>query len=501
MNEGHEGRAPGQEDSVETATPETPRNVGGAQETPPVRVNRDLPPPRRFPSRRLLIAALLGVASGVFAYFLYNPDSLRRLKRSAENVGVAITGRPTPTPDPYAEAVKKLEEDRGEPAGRQAKVEIPKELRQYSDSRRFLAIQKAAANESGIRSPHDFAELVEMIAGGRDFVEMPKLGRGYALYGVGLSAAGGVTHYETRRGESVPLFADEAGLKAHGESLAAERTRLEAELKDLDARLKETPRREKEARKSLLEDIAARKKALKEAKDEESLLAAAYGTPKKRGALFGEYGVLAALARDFGGRAYSLGDTDSEKEFQARLLTHIRPAALVVVEELGSSYQSKFGRPLPVTSLVRTEEYQRRLRESGNPNAADTAPPPHTTGLAFDVYYRYMTAAEQEFVMAEIARLERDGRVEALRELRDHYHVFVFPEGRPPDAKAVERVLKGGKITDEEDPEVEKKKADEGETKGRKKANEKETKSGQRANVKNSKGDEKNSKGRKKRTK
>jgi hypothetical protein len=109
---------------------------------------------------------------------------------------------------------------------------------------------------------------------------------------------------------------------------------------------------------------------------------------------------------------------------------------------LGAAYQSKFERPLPVTSLVRTVEYQRLLRESGNPNAADVAPPPHTTGLAFDIYYRYMTTAEQEFVMGEIAQLERDGRVEALRELRDHYHVFVFPDGRRPDEKLVEKKLR-----------------------------------------------------------
>jgi hypothetical protein len=66
------------------------------------------------------------------------------------------------------------------------------------------------------------------------------------------------------------------------------------------------------------------------------------------------------------------------------------------------------------------------------------------------VYYRYMTAEEQEFVMSEIARLERAGRVEALRELRDHYHVFVFDEGRPPAAESVDKVL--GKRTKQAQP-------------------------------------------------
>ncbi len=468
MNEGHEGRAAERDDSREAATPQVPADGGGAKRAPEQKLRRS-----NSPSLRLSIVALLGVASvASLIYLTSNPDAARRLRQSAENVGVAITGKPTPTPDPYAEAVKKLEEERGEPTGRQAKIEIPSELKQYSNSRRFLAIQKASADEAGIRSPHDYAELAEMIVAGREYVEMPQLGRGYVLYGVGYSAVGGVTHYEVRRGKSVPLFADEAALEAHEKFLADERTRLEAELKDLDAKLKETPRKERETRQTLVKDIAARRKALKETKEQQSLLVGSYGTPQKKSALFAGYGVLASLARDFGGRAYDLADANSSKEFQARLLTHIRPAALAVVEELGTSYQAKFNRPLPITSLVRTEEYQRLLRESGNPNAADAAPPPHTTGLAFDVYYRYMTAAEQEFVMAEVARLEREGRVEALRELRDHYHIYVFPEGRPPAAKAVERVLQGKSVA--KAPQTEKKKkADAKAPKSAKKTNEK----------------------------
>lgn len=477
MNEGHEGRAPEPENLSETATPQDTPNVAAKKPTPGQQASQPRPP-NRLPPRRRVIVALLGVALGTStAYLFFQPDAARRLRRTAENVGVAITGQPTPTPDPYAEAVKKIEEDRGEPTGRQAKVEIPSELKQYSDSRRFLAIQKASADGAGIRSPHDFAELAEMIVGGRDFVEMQNLGRGYVLYGVGFSAAGGVTHYDGRRGESVPLFADEAALKAHEESLNAERARLETELKDLDAKLKETNKKEKEARKLISKDIAERRKSLDETKEKQTLLAASYGTPKKKTALFEEYGVLANLSKDFGGRAYNLGDTNSEKQFQARLLTHIRPAALAVVEELGTSYQAKFERLLPITSVVRTEEYQRLLRESGNPNAAETAPPPHTTGLAFDVYYRHMTAAEQEFVMSEVARLEREGRVEALRELRDHYHIFVFPEGRPPDAKAVERVLKGKKATEEDAKSDKKATADKASKSEKKKASAKASKS------------------------
>ncbi len=156
------------------------------------------------------------------------------------------------------------------------------------------------------------------------------------------------------------------------------------------------------------------------------------------------------MAREFGGRAYDLSDAAARKEFKVRLLSHVRPAALKVIEEVARAYREKFGRHLPVTSLVRTDEYQRRL-STVNANATLIETAPHTTGLAFDVYYRYMTAAEQEFVMAELARLRDAGRVEALRERRDHYHVFAFLEGKPPDERLVRAELGGGeKSADEE---------------------------------------------------
>jgi hypothetical protein len=395
------------------------------------------------PRRRLTLSVLLCAALvSSFIYLRRNPELLGRLQSEAGKAGKILTGRPAPPPDPYAEAVSKVEGDRGEDTGRKAKVDIPAELKQYKDPHRFLAIQKAAADESGIKSPHDFAELAQMIVVGRELVEVPRLGRGYVLYGVGLTATGELTHFDREQKRSVPLFAGDEELKAYEDGLAAECSRLEAESKELEGRLKEVGKKEREARAQLLADITARKKELDAARDREKLIAAYYGKTEGRRRLFGEYEVLAGLARDFGGRAYDLHDTASAREFEARLLSFIRPAALSVLEELASAYQSKFERPLAVTSLVRTEEYQRLLRESGNPNAADVAPPPHTTGLAFDIYYRFMTAAEQEFVMSEVARLEQAGRVEALRELRDHYHVFVFPDGHGPSEKLVEETLR-----------------------------------------------------------
>ncbi|HEX7313910.1 MAG TPA: DUF5715 family protein [Pyrinomonadaceae bacterium] len=426
------------------------RGADGAPRTPAVTSKPPAVPSseRRSNVLRWLPLALLVVVAlaAPLVYFRNKRAVIGGIKTGAEQVKDILTG--APPRDPYAEAVSKLEEDRGEPTGRKASdVEIPQELRQYSEARRFLAIQGAAAAEAGVHSPHDFAELAGMIEERRELVEVPRLGRGFVLYGVGLTATGALTHYDLKAKKVVPLYANVGEVENEERTLAEERGRLSKALNEMDVRLKELGRKEREARAQLLAETAARRKELTAVSDKEKLLAAYYGKPGAKSRekigerLFAEHAAIARLAGDFGGRSYDVRDTTASKEFQARMLSHVRPVVLALMEELGTTYEEKFGRRLPITSLVRTEEYQRLLRESGNPNAADVAPPPHTTGFAFDVYYRYMTAEEQEFVMGEIARLERAGRVEALRELRDHYHIFVFNEGRPPAPESVDKIL------------------------------------------------------------
>src|SRR5205085_11006020 len=83
-------------------------------------------------------------------------------------------------------------------------------------------------------------------------------------------------------------------------------------------------------------------------------------------------------------------------------------------------------------SLIRTQRYQRQLRRV-NRNATTVEFPPHTTGMAFDISYRFMPPDEQNFLVAEIARLKNEGKVEALREPRNSLHVFVFQRGRPAE--------------------------------------------------------------------
>jgi hypothetical protein len=350
---------------------------------------------------------------------------------------------PTPQLDPWKQAALQVEEDRGEAVGRKVSVDVPEELKQYKDRRRFLSIQVAEWREQKFDTPHDFAALVAQIKRG-DLVEVPALGDDYILYGVGLTATDEpMTHYDKATGKSVTLYATDADFEQDYAQLKDSLAQSDAETKELAKQLAALPKKEREQRKTLSDEIAEKRRDAETIKSRVDVLDSFYRKPERRKLLADEYEELSGFARDFAGKSYDLQDPASRKSFKARLLCYARPAALAMLKEIAHTYREKFNRHLPVTSLVRTDEYQRQLN-SVNPNATLIETAPHTTGLAFDIYYHFMTKAEQEFVMSDLARLEDAGRVEALRELRDHFHVFAFAEGRPPDEKLVQAQIKEG---------------------------------------------------------
>jgi len=78
--------------------------------------------------------------------------------------------------------------------------------------------------------------------------------------------------------------------------------------------------------------------------------------------------------------------------------------------------------------------------------------PPHSTGLAFDIDYRYMSVAEQNFVMRELAQLKSEGKIEVIRERSANYHVFAFINGtRPSDDLITASLEKAGAPPKEEE--------------------------------------------------
>jgi len=369
---------------------------------------------------------------------LFLPAALRR-RRAEPVMSPPETVEPKAL-DPWKQAALKAEADRGESMGRKADIETPAQLRHYSERGRFLAVQVAESMEQRLRTPHDYAELIDLVREG-ELVEVPPLGAGFILYGVGWGADDGpFTHYEEPGGPRVTLYGSDEELRREYERIDETLKLLEGELAELRKEFSATPSAERERRAELRKQAVEKEKLLAELKKEKSLLDSFYKREKRRRMLVSEYESVAGLARDFGGRAYDLGDATSRKNLKIRLLSFLRPAALALLEEVARAYEQKFERPLPITSLVRTDEYQNQLGET-NPNATQIDVPPHTTGLAFDIYYGYMAAPEQEFVMALLARLKDEGRIEVLRENRDHYHVFVFAGGRPPDEALVRKAL------------------------------------------------------------
>jgi hypothetical protein len=366
------------------------------------------------------------------------PAGCRRMRQAA--VMPAPVTAPPAMIDPWQEAALKVEEDRGEAMGRQAKVEVPSQLKQRDDRRRFLGVQVAEWREQRLQTPHDFADLIPLIRKG-ELVELPPLGQNYILYGVGHSASDEpLTHYDKAAGKSVTLYAGDAELEQEHTQIADSLKLLEETVNGLKNELKAAPKRDRTLRTRLQSEITENERAMKALRERKKLLDSFYQKEDARRLLADEYATISTLARDFGGRAYDLQDAAQRKAFKVRLLSHLRPAALKVLEEVAKTYWDKFGRPLAVTSLVRPDEYQRQLRET-NPNATLIEVPPHTTGLAFDLYYRYMNAAEQTFIMSELGRLQDEGRIEVLRENRDHYHVFAFADGRRPDEDLIQQTI------------------------------------------------------------
>src|ERR1051325_6800219 len=152
------------------------------------------------------------------------------------------------------------------------------------------------------------------------------------------------------------------------------------------------------------------------------------------------YQSLQNLAKGFNGRSYDLNNPSDRYALKVNMLSSVRPEALKILEQVASAYHGQFNLPLTVSSLVRPEQYQHSLRRV-NRNAVTIDAPPHSTGLAFDIDYRYMSVAEQNFLMNLLAQLKDQGRIEVIRERNANYHVFAFVNGARPSDELVSASL------------------------------------------------------------
>ncbi len=150
-----------------------------------------------------------------------------------------------------------------------------------------------------------------------------------------------------------------------------------------------------------------------------------------------KYQTLQKLAANFDGQKYDLNNPKDRKQMRMRLLRMYNANSRRVFEELCSAYYQKFHVPLRVTSLTRSMDYQISLNKV-NANSFKVSGkgslPPHTSGCAFDMSRKNLSADEQNFMMILLSTRERDHKLDSLREGSDNacFHTFIYPDGIEP---------------------------------------------------------------------
>lgn len=120
-------------------------------------------------------------------------------------------------------------------------------------------------------------------------------------------------------------------------------------------------------------------------------------------------------------RDYYVHNIPDERRF-------LRPWAKLFLERLSRQYRSRFGSTMRITSLVRTEEHQRKLQRR-NPNAA--APDgekrsAHLTGACIDISKKGMTRAQMRWVRQVLSSLKEKGYLYAIEEFTiPNFHIMV----------------------------------------------------------------------------
>jgi len=348
----------------------------------------------------------------------------------------------------WERAVERVTEDRGALGG--AAVETPSQLRHYSDRHWFLASQVAEVKKFNLASCQDYVELAGMIERG-ELVTLPAVTESYVLFGVGARADDSIFN-RYQDGTNFDLYSETELQDAYSKLESAGST-LQSEIANLHNKLGSLNKNERAKQAEVQKAINAREQELKANQDEKALLDQWYGQVDQRQRLLSDFKSLQTLAQNFVGRSFNLDDPNDRKVFKVSMLSSLRPEAAKVLEEISKGYYAQFGRPLPVSSLIRPEQYQHALRRV-NRYAVLIETPPHTTGLAFDIDYRYMSGVEQNFLMSELAQLKDAGRIEVIRERGANYHVFAFIDGQRPSDELIAASLEeaGGPMPDESQP-------------------------------------------------
>ena len=282
--------------------------------------------------------------------------------------------------------------------------------------------------------------LAELIRRG-ELVEVKPVTDDYILYGVGANADRGAARPlrppDRARGHAVPALgrvrrrARRLPRRGGGEERGHRGAARGVPQDDHeDARRPQPPQGARHAGQAGPAEVAAIEKRI--ASD-----AAWYDDYDRRQMLVGEWELLHEIAASLGGRAYDLEQASDRRAFRARAAE--LPAAGGAGRHAGdrpSRYRAEFGRPLAFTSLVRSEDYQLQLGETNANATQDRRPPAHHRPRLrhlLPVHDRDRAGRDHG---TDRRAWSREGRLEALRENRDHFHMFAFARGPAPAGAA-----------------------------------------------------------------
>jgi LysM repeat protein len=122
---------------------------------------------------------------------------------------------------------------------------------------------------------------------------------------------------------------------------------------------------------------------------------------------------------------------------------YCRPWTAKFLEDLSRAHDKLFGRPLRITSAVRTARFQRRLSRR-NANAAPTSgeiASPHLTGEAIDIGKKGMSRHEIAWMRDVLGKLQAAGKLDVEEEFHQAcFHISVY-KTYVPTYRAPERLV------------------------------------------------------------
>ena len=108
---------------------------------------------------------------------------------------------------------------------------------------------------------------------------------------------------------------------------------------------------------------------------------------------------------------------------------YLRPWTKLFLTRLSAQFRARFGKPLRITSLLRTASYQHALR-GRNRNAAPASGPrasSHLTGASLDISKKGLRGAEIAWLRRVLLSLKNQGYLYAIEEFRQpNFHIMVY---------------------------------------------------------------------------